>query len=141
MDRRALSARGGPRYLWRVLYKNAEDRLNPITPPGMDDTTLGGYSTVHGRAAAFSGSDGEPYTAAIDVEDTGEGDTPWVAYIVFLRWSQTGTAVMGHLETEDLARGADEAEAREKLGAFPLSRVKEILDETIARKKAESLES
>ena len=136
MDRLALSTRRGTRYVWRVLYKNAEDRLNPITPAGMDDTTLGGYSTVHGRAAAFSGSDDEPYTVAIDVEDTGEGDTPWAAYIVFLRWSQTGTAVMGHLETEDLARGRDEAEARDRLAALPLARVKEILDETIARKKA-----
>jgi hypothetical protein len=116
-------------------YINSEDRLNPITPEGVDDTTLGGYPVVHGRAAAFEGSDGEPYTVAVDTEDTAAGREPWVAYLVFLRWSQTGSAVMGHLESEDLARGATEAEARSVLEALPLSRVKEILDATIARKK------
>jgi hypothetical protein len=118
-------------------YINSEDRLNTITPAGVDDTTLGGYPVVHGRAAAFEGSDGEPYTVAVDTEDTGAGGEPWVAYLVFLRWSQTGSAVMGHLESEDLARGATEAEARSVLEALPLSRVKEILDATVARKKDE----
>jgi hypothetical protein len=124
-----------------VKYSGAEDRLNPITPPGMDDTTLGGYATVHGRAAAFEGMDGEPYTAAVDTEDTGSGEAPWVAYLVFLRWSQTGSAVMGHMETEDLARGTDEASARSELEKLSLARVKEILDATIERKRAESRES
>jgi hypothetical protein len=118
-------------------YTNSEDRLNPITPAGVDDTTLGGYPAVHGRAAAFEGADGEPYTVAVDTEDTATGGAPWAAYLVFLRWSQTGSAVMGHLESEDLARGASEAEARSVLEALPLSRVKEILDATIARKKEE----
>jgi hypothetical protein len=131
----ALSGGREGRYFGRVQYRNQEDRLNPITPPGVDDTTLGGYPAVHGRAAAFEGSDGEPYTVAVDTEDTAVGETPWVAYLVFLRWSQTGSAVMGHLETEDLARGATEVEARSVLEALPLPRVKEILDATIARKK------
>ena len=132
-----MSGGGRARYVGRVKYGSAEDRLNPITPAGVDDTTLGGYSVVHGRAAAFEGVDGEPYTAAVDTENTGVGGEPWVSYLVFLRWSQTGSAVMGHLETEDLARGATEVEARSVLEALPLSRVKEILDATIARKKEE----
>ena len=123
-----------------MKYGSAEDRLNPITPAGVDDTTLGGYSVVHGRAAAFEGVDGEPYTAAVDTENTGVDGEPWVSYLVFLRWSQTGSAVMGHLETEDLARGASEAEARAALERLALARVKEILDETIVRKRAESSE-
>lgn len=103
----------------------------------MDDTTLGGYHAVHGRAAAFEGSDGEPYTVAVDTENTAVGRDPWAAYLVFLRWSRTGSAVMGHLESEDLARGASETEARSVLEALPLSRVKELLDATIARKADE----
>lgn len=133
----ALSGWREGRYFGRVQYRNSEDRLNPITPAGVDDTTLGGYPVVHGRAAAFEGSDGEPYTVAVDTEDTASGEARWVAYLVFLRWSQTGSAVMGHLESEDLASGASEAEARSVLEALPLSRVKEILDATIARKKDE----
>ena len=77
---------------------------------------------------------------AVDTEDTAAGEARWVAYLVFLRWSQTGSAVMGHLETEDLARGGSEAEVREALEALALARVKEILDETIVRKRAESSE-
>src|SRR5437763_6962787 len=36
-----------------MKYASAEDRLNPVTPAGVTDTTLGGSQTVHGRAAAF----------------------------------------------------------------------------------------
>lgn len=119
-----------------MRYQSAEDRLNPVTPAGVDETTLGGYSAVHGRAAAFEGSDGEPYTAAIEAEraDSGEG---WVAYLVFPRWAQTGSAVMGHIETGDLTSGATEAEARAALEAFPLVRVREILEQEIVRRRSE----
>jgi hypothetical protein len=117
-----------------VQYRSAEDRLNPITPEGVDDTTLGGYPAVHGRAPAFEGCDGEPYTVEAETE-AAEGATGWVGYLVFLRWAATGTAVMGHLETGDLVEGATEAEARRALEAFPLSRVRAILDETIERRR------
>jgi hypothetical protein len=110
-----------------------EDRLNPIAPPGVDDTTLGGYAAVHGRAPGFEGSDGSAYSAAIEAERAEDGS--WVAFLVFLRWADEGSAIMGHLETEDLARGAEEAEARSRLGSLPLPRVKELLDEAIARKR------
>jgi hypothetical protein len=119
-----------------VRYQSAEDRLNPVTPEGVDDTTLGGYAQVHGRAAAFEGMDGQPYTAAVETErsdETGE----WVAYLVFLRWAQTGSSVMGHLETGDLTGAPTEPEARATLEALPLGSVKEILDQEIARRSAE----
>lgn len=121
-----------------MRYGSAEDRLNPETPPGVDDTTLGGYLAVHGRAAAFQGEDGEPYTVAVETDRTGDPAAPWSAYLVFVRWAQTGTAVMGHLETEDLVAAATEAEARGMLDALPLPEVRRILDETIRRRRAEN---
>lgn len=118
-----------------MYFRGSEDRLNPVTPPGADDTTLGGYTAVHGRAAAFEGADGEPYTVAVETERGEDPEAPWAAYLVFLRWSQTGSAVMGHLETGDLARGASEAEARAVLEALPLSRVRALLDEAIRARR------
>jgi hypothetical protein len=117
-----------------MQFQGAEDRLNPIAPEGADETTLGGYPRVHGRAAAFEGSDGRPYTAAVEAEPA-EGVEGWVGYLVFLRWADTGTAIMGHLETGDLVAEASEEEARAALDALPLAEVKRILDETIARKQ------
>lgn len=123
-----------------MRYTNAEDRLNPIAPEGVDDTTLGGYPRVHGRAAAFEGSDGEPYTVAVEAEGPASEGAPWVGYLVFVRWAQTGSAIMGHLETEDLVEGSSETEVRAGLEALPLTRVRSILDETIARKGREAEE-
>ncbi|HEX6926668.1 MAG TPA: hypothetical protein VF167_14695 [Longimicrobiaceae bacterium] len=119
-----------------MRFQSSEDRLNPIPPEGVDDTTLGGYPLVHGRAPAFEGCDGEPYTVAIDTERAEDGEG-WVAYLIFLRWSQTGSAVMGHMETGDLERGATEEEARKRLEAYPLRRVREVLDAEIERRRAE----
>lgn len=119
-----------------MKYASAEDRLNPVTPEGVTDDTLGGYAAVHGRAASFQGCDGEPYTAAVDTDASDYDEAPWAAYLVFVRWAQTGSAIMGHLETGDLATGRSEAEARSVLEALPLARVKEILDETIRRRAA-----
>ena len=120
-----------------MRFQSSEDRLNPITPEGVEDTTLGGYPAVHGRAPAFEGSDGEPYTVAIEVE-RGENGEGWGAYLIFLRWSQTGSAVMGHLETQDLARGASEMEARHALEALSLTRVGEILEQEITRRRRDA---
>ena len=119
-----------------MRYRNAEDRLNPITPEGVEDTTLGGYPAVHGRAPAFEGSDGQPYTVALDAEAKEDG-SGWVGYLVFLRWAGTGSAVMGHIESADIVEGATEEEARRALESLPLQRVKEILDETIARRRSD----
>ncbi|CAN5909599.1 MAG: hypothetical protein H0W11_08655 [Gemmatimonadetes bacterium] len=120
-----------------MWYRNAEDRLNPIAPEGVDDTTLGGYVAVHGRAPSFDGIDGAPFTVGIETEPAeGAGaEARWAAYLVFLRWAENGTAVMGHLETGDLAEGRSEVEARRILESLPLSEVKTILDETIRHKQ------
>ena len=123
-----------------MIFRGAEDHLNPITSEDVNETTLGGYAAVHGRAAAMGGSDGEPYTVAIETEHTAGLDLPWAGYLVFVRWARTGTAVMGHLETGDLIRGGTEAEVREALAALPLEQVKQILDaEILRRRESESL--
>lgn len=123
-------------YFGGVKYQGAEDRLNPVTPEGVDDTTLGGYPAVHGRAPAFEGSDGEPYTAAPELDPSDDGQS-WAGYLVFVRWARTGSAVMDHLETGDIVTAPTEAEARAALDALPLSRVKEILDAAIEKKRSE----
>lgn len=109
-----------------------EERLNPVPIEGVDDTTLGGYPAVHGRVPGFEGSDGHAYTVAIEVDAEGE---EFGAYLIFLRWADGGTAIMGHLETGDLGTGPTEAAARTAVEALSLGRVKEILEETIARKR------
>jgi hypothetical protein len=120
-----------------MLYNNAEDRLNPVAPEGADEHTLGGYQAVHGRAAAFQATDGQPYTVAVETEYTEDERSPWAAYLIFVRWAGTGTAVMGHLETEDLVVGGSEAEVCAALEAMPLTQVKTILEDTILRKRSE----
>lgn len=116
-----------------MRYRNREDQLNPIAPEGADDTTLGGYPAIHGRAPAFEGSDGQPYTVAIETEASGDPERPWVGYLVFVRWAQTGTAIMGHLDSGDLCHGASEADTRAALAALPLRRVQALLNEAIRR--------
>jgi hypothetical protein len=121
-----------------MKYASAEDRLNPVAPEGVDESTLGGYMAVHGRAAAFEAGDGEPYTVAVetDAAEDGDPDHPVAGYLVFIRWAQTGTAIMGHLETGDLVQARTEAEARAMLEALSLREVRALLDEAIARKRA-----
>ena len=116
-------------------FRSAEDRLNPVTPEGADDATLGGYQQVYGRAASFEGCDGEPYTVGIEAEETGDPARPWTSYLVFVRWAPSGTAIMGHLDSGDLAEGATEAEARAALEALPLRDARALLDETILRRR------
>ena len=124
-----------------MKYASAEDRLNPVTPEGVTDDTLGGYQAVHGRAAAFTGCDGEPYTAAVETDEPQDPEAPWAAYLVFVRWAATGGAIMGHLETGDLVAARTEEEARAALERLPLGRIREILDETIRRKAAETADA
>jgi hypothetical protein len=119
-----------------MFFRGSEDRLNPVTPEGVDDTTLGGYPAVHGRSPAFEGADGEPYTVAVETDAPDDPEAPWAAYLVFVRWSRNGTAVMGHLETGDLVTAPTEDGAREALEAWTLERVKQVLDETIRARAA-----
>jgi hypothetical protein len=96
--------------------------------------TVAGYAAVHGRPAAFEGSDGFSYSAEILTdEDRGQAE-PWGAYLFFVRWTRIGaSAPEGHLESDILARAAAEPEARWRVGATPLSDAKRVLDELIAR--------
>src|SRR5687768_1882703 len=107
-----------------MQYRSAEDRLNPVAPPDTDETTLGGYTTLHGRAAGFEGADGSPYTVAIEVDPDDAGN--YAGYLVFVRWANGGSAIMGHVETGDLVTAATEQEARSALAALPLREVKNL---------------
>ncbi|HEY8484741.1 MAG TPA: hypothetical protein VIL13_09035 [Longimicrobiales bacterium] len=101
------------------------------SPP---DLTLGGYFREHNRPPAFEGIDGQPYTVDVDVDETGDPDQPYAAYLVFLRWATTGAGIMAHLESRDVARGRTEDEARNAALQLSLYEVKAELDETIRRR-------
>jgi hypothetical protein len=123
-----------------MKYASSEDRLNPETPPDADETTLGGYAAIHGRAAAFEAHDGEPYTVGLETDDAGEEGGEVTGYLVFLRWSRTGSAIMGHLVSDDLVTADSHGEARAALEALPLHDVRKLLDEAIAREREEQAE-
>ena len=94
-----------------------------------DANTIGGYMAVHDRPAAFEGSDGLSYSVEICTDETGDRERPVGAYFLFLRWRRIGEAeVEGHVETDFLAHGATEAEARARIGAMTLSEVKRVLE-------------
>ncbi len=71
------------------------------------------------------------------MEETEGAEQPYAGYLVFVRWAQTGTAVMGHLETGDLVAAPTEAAARDALNGLSLAEVRALLDETIRRKRGE----
>jgi len=99
-----------------------------------DEGTIGGYMAVHARPAAFQGSDGSAYSVAIEVDETGDAAAPVGAYLLFVQWSPGSPAVVGHLESEFLARGASDAEVRARLGAMRLDEVKSVLDALVRRR-------
>ena len=97
-----------------------------------DANTIGGYMSVHARPAAFEGSDGLSYSVEICTDETGERDRPWGAYFLFLRWRRVGeSGIEGHVETDFLAHGNTDAEARERIGGMRLNEVKEVLEATL----------
>ena len=102
------------------------------------DATLGGYLRVHNRPPAFEGSDGHPYTVSVEVERTGNLRAPWVGFLVFPRWAATGLGVIGHVETPVLWEGTAAEQVTARAGDTPLLRVKELLDEAIARRAEEA---
>lgn len=124
-----------------MRFPGFEDRLNPVTREGIDEGTLGGYPAVHGRAPGFEGSDGHPYTVAIESESADDGSGHWVAYLVFVRWASGGSAIMGHLESDDLVRGPTQAAVLGEIEGYPLDRVKEVLEELIATRQELERES
>ena len=104
-----------------------------------DASTIGGYTAVHERPAAFEGSDGFSYSVEIMTEATGDADAPWAAYFLFVRWSRLGAqSPEGHLETDYLLTGASEADARTALGETALAEVKGLLDRLIAKHRGGS---
>jgi hypothetical protein len=101
-----------------------------------DPNTLGGYAAVHERPAAFEGSDGFSYSVDIlvDEEPTAPASERWSAFLFFVKWARIGaSSPEGHVESDALARGATEQEARGRVAAMPLSDVKRVLDGLIAR--------
>jgi hypothetical protein len=126
-----------------MKFSGMEHRLNPIVPDGVDETTLGGYAAIHGRAPGFEGLDGCAYTAAVETDtlDSYGEDDVYAGFIVFVRWADQGSAIMGHIESEDLDRAPSPEEARRSVEELPLTRVKEILDDTIRRKRGWEMEA
>lgn len=96
-----------------------------------DDETLAGYQSIHGRAPAFEGSDGHPYSAGVFSDDDPAPDGTFGAALLFIRWSKDNQPE-GHLETGYLARAADAGEAEAALGRLTLTQVKDHLERLIA---------
>ncbi|HEY8257787.1 MAG TPA: hypothetical protein VIG08_09030 [Gemmatimonadales bacterium] len=103
----------------------------------MSELTLGGYMEKHERAAAFGGSDGQPYSVAIYVEEEPDERGRFGAALLFVRWSAGGDRPVGHVETGTLAWGRTREEAGDGLRSLSLYDVKAALDEAIARAPAE----
>jgi hypothetical protein len=98
----------------------------------VSEFTLGGYMQKHERAAAFTGSDGQPYSVAIYVEEEPDLRGLYGAALLFVRWSPSGDRPVGHLESETLAWAPTPAEAGARLESLSLYDVKAALDEAIA---------
>lgn len=98
--------------------------------------TIGGYAAVHGRPAAFEGTDGLSYSVEIVSAATGHAERPWGAYLLFVQWGRIGaTSPSGHLETDFLAESDTEDDARAVVGAFSLGQVRGVLHALIAERK------
>jgi hypothetical protein len=111
-------------------------RFLPADHSKGDANTIGGYMAVHDRPAAFEGTDGASYSVEIVTDSSGERARPFAAYLLFVRWRQGDPVASGHLETDFLAYGKSEEEARSLVGALLLNEVKTKLDELIKSKKA-----
>jgi hypothetical protein len=108
---------------------------------GKADMTLGGYIEVHDRVPAFNGPDGQPYTVAVDVADTGRADRPHAGFLMFIRWAATGAGIMDHVESGDLAHAGTEEDARQAVLDLSLYEVKAELDAAVARRDGEREEA
>lgn len=114
-------------------------RYRPPDPSKGDENTIGGYAAVHDRPAAFEGSDGFSYSVELMTEETGDATQPWGAFFLFVKWSRIGAqSPEGHLESDYLVQASSEADARDLLGATPLSAVKLLLDQLIAARPGTS---
>jgi len=114
-------------------------RFLPPDHAAGDANTIGGYAAVHGRPAAFEGSDGLSYSVALEADRADDAQGHWGAYFLFLRWRRMGQqGVEGHLESEFLAFGATADHALAALGAMPLAAVREVLERLIAAQSTPS---
>jgi hypothetical protein len=114
-------------------------RFLPADHSRGDANTIGGYMAVHDRPAAFEGSDGASYSVEIVTDTTGDSARPFAAYLLFVRWREGDPVASGHLETDFIAYGKSEDEARSLVGALLLNEVKSRLDGLIKARKAELL--
>lgn len=113
--------------------------LTGADPDVAKDMTLAGYVEEHDRVPAFEGTDGQPYTVDVDVEHDPAEASPYAAFLVFIRWAETGAGIMDHVESADVARAATEEDARRAAMELSLYEVKAELDAAITRRR-EALE-
>ncbi|HEY2162508.1 MAG TPA: hypothetical protein VGH04_00890 [Gemmatimonadaceae bacterium] len=108
-------------------------RYQPPDHSKGDESTIGGYAAVHDRPAAFEGSDGFSYSVEIMAERSG---SDWRAFFLFIKWARIGAQTPeGHVESDYLASGATEQDARDSLGRTSLDEVKALLDRLIAERR------
>lgn len=104
-----------------------------------DETTVGGYALVHGRAAALEGPDGLSYSLEVLTDETGDAVRPYGAYVVFLKWRRVGEpGVAGHLETGFLAYADSAQEALNLAGDTPLVECQRLLDGLVIARDGDS---
>ena len=114
-------------------------RYRPPDHSKGDESTIGGYTAVHDRPAAFEGSDGFSYSVEMMVEPTGDSSGAWGAFFLFVKWSRVGAqSPEGHLETEFLLTAASEEDATAAIGETPLVEVKLLLDRLIAQREGKA---
>ena len=118
------------------------DLISAFGEPGQEvdassaqDLTLAGYIALHNRPPAFAGIDQQPYTVDVDVEPTGDAERPYAAFLVFLRWAETGAGIMAHNESGDVAFGDTPEAARASALELTLYEIKAELDAAIERKR------
>ena len=105
-------------------------------PPA--DGTLGGYLRHHSRPPAFEGPDGYPYTVSMEIERTPNLRAPFSGYLIFPRWADNGTGILGHLETPLLFDGESQDEVTAALEALTIAEVNELLGKAILRRQREN---
>lgn len=114
----------------------------PPDPSKGDETTVGGYAAVHGRPAALEGRDGFSYSLEILSDDTGDGERPFGAYLMFVQWSRLGAQkVEGHVESPFLTFGPAAADAETLLRTMTLTAAQGVLDGLLRERDAASAAS
>jgi hypothetical protein len=76
-----------------------------------------------------------PYTVDVDFEETGDPERPIAAFLIFIRWAETGAGIMDHVESADVAFGDTEEMARLAAHELSLYEVKAELDRAIERRR------